>query len=72
MLKEYSEQLGNNGCNDYSLPDTKENRALLGKEIDPDEIEKGEIQTADFIVVDALVAELKKELNKRKGTKMRK
>ncbi len=79
ILKEYSDTLGNKGCNDYSLENTKENVKLLnygeqmnvGEGNKPDIIyqydsKKETIECMDFSVVYALRCRLEEELDKVK------
>ena len=69
LLNTASDKFGNHGCNDYSLPDTPENRKLVeasnkfnfGEDVELN-ISKGKIWTTDFSLMGYLADRLEKEL----------
>jgi hypothetical protein len=72
FLEDYCDRLGNDGCNDYDLPNTDENWDMLVKieeEIDPKETterppKKEPLQTVNFSVAGYIARRLKAEANK--------
>lgn len=68
LLEQARQDLSNNGCNDYSLPDTPEMRKLVeiaflsgtGDELGPPQVYRGKLLTQDTFILDYLHTFLKK------------
>lgn len=71
LLEQAAERFGNDGCNDYELDDTPENRALLHRSLESDDeliLHKGKLCANNSILFDYFVECVREHANDLKNS----